>query len=210
MPRLRKRPEHTETAARILRAAEQLFAERGLAGASTQQIATLARANKAMLYYYFGSKERLLRAVLENLLGELHASYQAASRAPGGPAARLLLFLSSYFDFLVGHPNYPRLMQRQVMHAEFDWIARKYFVPFHRAISLTIRQGIRAREFRPVDPDHAVFTILGMTIFYFAAATKLGPALGRNLLAPRALEQRRRALLDFLVHGLFLPKVTRP
>jgi TetR/AcrR family transcriptional regulator len=210
VPRGRKRAENPETARRILHAAEHLFAERGLAGARTEEIASVARANKAMLYYYFGSKERLHRAVLENLLGELTAIYQSAGRASCGPAARLLLLVNAYFDFLVSHPNYPRLMQRQVMQSEFDWIARRYFVPFHQELSRTIREGIRAHEMRSVDPDHTVFTIVGMTIYYFAAATKFGPAVGRNLLAPRAVEQRRRTLLDFLAHGLFLPKVTPP
>ena len=50
-------------ARRILAAAEQHFAHQGLAGARTEEIATDAHANKAMLYYYFGDKRRLHRAV---------------------------------------------------------------------------------------------------------------------------------------------------
>ncbi len=67
----RKRVEDPATARRILAAAEQHFAAQGLAGARTEEIATAAHANKAMLYYYFGNKRRLHRAVLENLLRQL-------------------------------------------------------------------------------------------------------------------------------------------
>ena len=125
-PKIKRDPEGTRR--RILLAAAEEFAAGGLFGARVDQIARRAETNERMLYYYFGSKERLHRAVLENLLGELTAIYQSAGRASCGPAARLLLLVNAYFDFLVSHPNYPRLMQRQVMQSEFDWIARRYFV----------------------------------------------------------------------------------
>ncbi len=59
-----------------------------------------------------------------------------------------------------------------------------------------------AGEIRRVDPDHTAFTILGMTTSYFAAAPILSEIAGRNLLAPHAVAARKRALLDFLDHGL--------
>ncbi len=70
MQRGRKKIENPETARRILAAAERIFAARGLAGARTDEIARAAHVNKAMLYYYFRSKERLYRAVFENLFGQ--------------------------------------------------------------------------------------------------------------------------------------------
>ena len=77
MQRGRKKIENPETARRILAAAERIFAARGLAGARTDEIAQAARVNKAMLYYYFGSKERLYRAVFENLSGQAGKMIQA-------------------------------------------------------------------------------------------------------------------------------------
>ena len=71
MKRGRKRAENPDTARRILDAAERHFAAHGLAGARTDQIAISAHANKAMLYYYFGDKQRLHRAVLENLIRQV-------------------------------------------------------------------------------------------------------------------------------------------
>src|ERR1700689_2735307 len=71
MRRGRKRVQNPETARRILAAAENHFAAEGLAGARTDEIAAAAHANKAMLYYYFGDKRRLHRAVMENLFRQL-------------------------------------------------------------------------------------------------------------------------------------------
>ena len=78
--------KNPETALRIVAAAEQIFAERGLAGARTGAIARAAHVNNALLYYYFRSKEELHRFVLEALLSQLRANVDEA--VAGKPAAR--------------------------------------------------------------------------------------------------------------------------
>lgn len=204
MRRGRKKAENPAMARRILAAAEAHFAAEGLAGARTDEIAAEAHANKAMLYYYFGDKQRLHRAVLENLFRQLPSGANAPPNTEQSPRERLHAFVEGYFDFLATHPNYPRLVQREAMEAgrNFGWIVREYLRPFHRRLARTIREGIVAGQMRRVDADHTVFTILGMTTSYFAAAPILSAIAGRNLLAPRALADRKRALLDFLDHGL--------
>jgi TetR/AcrR family transcriptional regulator len=204
MKRGRRSVENPATARRILAAAEQQFAAQGMAGARTDEIAAAAHANKAMLYYYFGNKQRLHRAVLENLFRQLRKVVFAPAGRDVTPRDRLLNWVNGYFDFLATHPNYQRLVQREAMNAtpRFQWIVSEYFRPFHQHLSRLIEEGIAAREFRKVDPPQTVFTLLGMTAFYFAAAPGISKLMGRNLLSPQALEARRRHLLDFLKHGL--------
>jgi TetR/AcrR family transcriptional regulator len=205
MPRGRKKAEHPEAARRILNAAEPIFAARGLAGARTDEIAAAARVNKALLYYYFRSKAALHRAVLERLFRQLQQSVAAAGTASRSPRDRLLAFVNGYFDFVASHPNYPRLVQRQVMESggQLEWMVGGFFRPFHERLSLTIAEGVKQGEFRPVDPSHTVFTIIAMTVFYFAAAPVLSVLLGRDALRPRAVAARKQAVLDFLQNGLF-------
>lgn len=214
----RKNGEMPATAARILAAAEKSFAAEGIAGARTDEIAASAHANKAMLYYYFGDKQRLHRAVLKNLLRQFQNAVHASPRHEASARERLRALISGYFDFLVTHPNYPRLVHREAMAAgqpgqqasrHFDSIVREYLRPFHERMARTIREGIAAGEMRRVDPEHTVFTILGMTTSYFAASPIFSAVAGRDLLARPAVEERKRALLDFLDHGLS-PKKVRP
>jgi TetR/AcrR family transcriptional regulator len=204
MKRGRRKVENPGTARRILAAAEEHFAAQGMAGARTKEIAAAAHANKAMLYYYFGNKRRLHRTVLENLLRQLKTRVYAAPQKDVSSAMQLRGFVSGYFDFLTTHPNYPRLVHREAMEAtkNFDWIVREYLRPFHSRLVHTIERGIAAGEFRRVDPHHTAFTILGMTTSYFAAAPIFSEIVGHNLFAPQALAARKRALLDFLDHGL--------
>jgi TetR/AcrR family transcriptional regulator len=204
MRRGRKRVENPATARRILAAAEQQFAAQGMAGARTDEIAAAAHANKAMLYYYFGNKRRLHRAVLENLFRQLRGGVAMAPAKGASARSRLLGYIGAYFDFLATHPNYPRLVQREAMQAGdgFHWIVREYLRPFHNQIVRAIEEGMAAGTIRRVDPHHAAFTILGATTSYFAAAPILSEIAGRNLLAPHAVRARKRALLDFVEHGL--------
>jgi len=204
MPRGRRKVENPATASRILAAAEKHFAAEGMAGARTDEIADAAHANKAMLYYYFGNKRRLHRAVLENLFRQLQSTSIPPTRIAQKPGERLSAFISGYFDFLATHPNYPRLVQREAMESSrnFGWIVRRYLRPFHNQLVRTIQEGIAAGEFRRVDPDHTALSILGMTTSYFAAAPIMSEVVGRDLLAPQSVVKRKKALMDFLDHGL--------
>ncbi len=204
MPSGRRKVENPATAQRILDAAELHFAAQGMAGARTEEIAAEAHANKAMLYYYFGDKRRLHRAVLENLFRQLRQGVYGTPGKSKSPRERLFAIASAYFDFLATHPNYPRLVQREVMESgtNFEWIAREYLRPFHARLVRTIEQAIAAREIRRVDPHHTAFTMMGMTTSYFAAAPVYSKIAGRDLLAPRELAVRKKALRDFLDHAL--------
>jgi TetR/AcrR family transcriptional regulator len=201
---------NSATANRILAAAERHFAAQGMAGARTEEIAVAARANKAMLYYYFGDKRKLHRAVLDNLFRQLRAGvYAPAARSTQSPHKRLLEFITSYFDFLVSHPNYPRLVQREAMEdtADFKWIVQNHLRPSHDRLVRTLQEGIRSGEFRNIDTHQTAFTIMGMTTSYFAAAPILSQVAGHDLMAPKALLARKRSLLDFLNHGVLRSKV---
>jgi TetR/AcrR family transcriptional regulator len=215
MTRIRKKTEDQATASRILHAAEEHFAAQGLAGARTDQIALAAHANKAMLYYYFGNKRRLHRAVLENLLRQFRSRVLAPPSESLSARERLLGIVSSYFDFLASHPNYPRLVQREAMESgRFDWMAREYFRPLHQLVARTFVDGMASRQFRILDAEQAAQIVMGMTTSYFAAAPILSQVVGHNLLAPPAVAARRRALLDFLDHGVMRralkPRAAKP
>jgi TetR/AcrR family transcriptional regulator len=200
----RRRPD---TVQRILRAAEENFAVRGLAGARIGAIARAARVNKALLYYYFSSKEELHRFTLATLFRQLREQTLAAMGRPGSPREQLLRYINSYFDFMVAHPNYPRLFERELMSEEprLVGLVQEHLRPLHRRLTAVIRAGIAAGEFRRVDPQHTLFSLVAMTVFYFAAAPVLTQLWHTDPLAPRRVAARRRAILDFVQHALLRP-----
>src|SRR6201997_3516520 len=197
-------PRRPSTVQRILRAAEENFAERGLAGARIGAIARAARVNKALLYYYFSSKEELHRFTLTALFRQLREQTSAALDRPGSPRQQLLRHINNYFDFMTAHPNYPRLFERELMSQEprLVGLVQEHLRPLHARLTGVIRAGIAQGEFRPVDPQHTLFSLVAMTVFYFAAVPVLTQLWRIEPLAPRRVAARRRAVLDFVGHAL--------
>jgi TetR/AcrR family transcriptional regulator len=206
-----------ETVRRICDAAELAFAEQGLAGARTDEIARGAGVNKALLYYYFHSKDDLYAAVLEGMFLKQQAAIESARTATSPPQSlskhratsphqqELRAYVNGAIDFVVANPHFPRLIQREMMNRspQVRHLMRRFWLPTYKRLENAIRRGIKSGEFRHVDAEHAVFSIIAMTVFYFAAAPMLKDLLGRDTLNPRAVAARRKAILDFMEHALF-------
>src|ERR1700736_5374517 len=105
-----------ETRTRILDAALSEFSAHGLAGARTERIATAAGVNKALLYYYFESKEKLYLAALEMIAGKVRDSTMAVFLREGSSAGeRVLRSALNPFDRIMGQQEFQSLMQQEMI-----------------------------------------------------------------------------------------------
>src|ERR1700722_21030670 len=89
-----------ETLPTILNAAGRIFAKSGLAGARTDTIAAAAGVNKALLYYYFKSKEGLYEAVVEDHFRAFNREALEGLNATGPARTGVPLFVRPHFDFI--------------------------------------------------------------------------------------------------------------
>lgn len=206
LPRSLRHARDLSTARRIVATAENIFADEGLAGARMDEIARAAKVNKALLYYYFRSKEELHRFVLEALLSQLQVNAVAASRHT--PGERLLLAVDHYFDFVQKHPNYPRLIQREIMSRgpNLEWIISEYYRPMMQRLVQLIEDGVANDAFRKVDARNAALTVVSIMTHYFAAEPVLRGVFGHDPMSPAEVAKRRAAVHDFIEHGLFRQK----
>lgn len=206
----RGQPE--ESRASILRAAAREFAEHGIAGARTDAIASAARVNKALIYYYFEDKETLYGAVLDDAFSGLKATVFRVLDSDLAPREKMLAYAGAYFDFIASNQMYPRLMQREMMRARegqtqhVDKVIRNYIQPIFMRVSEVMRDGIAAGDFRPVNPAHFVPSIVAMIVFYFSGAPMMQKIVGFNPLTPERIAERRAAVLDFISAALFQSK----
>src|ERR1700745_252069 len=99
---------------RILPAAAAEFAARGYAGARVDRIARRARVNKAMLYYHFGSKQRLYRTLLADTFTALALAIAAVAASPATPPEKLDGAVSAMSAFVRTHAFFPSIMLREV------------------------------------------------------------------------------------------------
>jgi TetR/AcrR family transcriptional regulator len=210
--RMGSRGQPEESRAAILQAAAQEFAQHGIAGARTDAIAREARVNKALLYYYFKDKETLYGAVLAAAFSGLKETIFRALDNDLPPREKMLAYVSTYFDFIASNQLYPRLMQREMMHARegksqyLDRIVKEYIQPIFVRVSEVMRAGIAEGDFRPVKPEHFVPSMVAMIVFYFSSAPVMQKIVGFNPLTPERIAERRAAVLDFISAALFRVK----
>ena len=116
-PRVRDRNSEAEQARlNILDIAAQEFADKGLAGARVDEIADKINSSKRMIYYYFGGKEELYRAVLEQAYAKIRAREAAANYAAMRADEALKLYVGHTFDYHAEHPEFVRLVMNENIH----------------------------------------------------------------------------------------------
>lgn len=202
-----------ESRAKILAAAERYFARDGLAGARTDAIAAEAGVNKAMLYYYFKSKESLYEAVIERHLREFNEQALAILNAPGPAGAQLLRYVELHFDFISQRHRHAPLFQQLMMKGGKppERLFRQYIVPRAEALRKLLERGMRQGELRKADPFHTAISIVGLIVFYFSAASVLRQMGYPDPYTIANLKRRKQEVLQFIRHGLFIhPKSPTP
>jgi AcrR family transcriptional regulator len=95
-----RRLSREEREERMLDAGERIFGARGFRGASMDEIAELSGITKALLYQYFGSKERLYDACVERARVRLFHHLEREAEAAPDARARLRVVVTAYFDYL--------------------------------------------------------------------------------------------------------------
>jgi AcrR family transcriptional regulator len=114
----------SDTRARLLDAAERLFAAKGFEATSLRDVTARARANVAAVNYHFGSKRALLRAVFERRLGEVNgrrlAFLDSAGRARPTLEQILHAFIAPTFDLMKEAPHFIQLMGRYQAEPDSD------------------------------------------------------------------------------------------
>src|SRR5208282_3614742 len=143
-----KHRDSVETRATILRAAEQVYAEHGLAGARIDAIAAAASVNKALLYYYFKSKEGLYQRVVGSQVREFQQQAREVLSAKGPAGPILLRYVSYHFDFIGTHPYYPRIFQRMMMEGDraLERMIREHSIPLKKLLGALLARGMKSGE----------------------------------------------------------------
>jgi TetR/AcrR family transcriptional regulator len=209
----RELPQADEVRTRILSAAEQVFAERGYAGATTREIAERAGIGKRMLFYYFPTKDAVYRAVLERIIVGLVAIYQHTRDEPG--PVGLADGIEALTHFTAQNLSAMKVWLREIIDdgPHLRDLTRRHMVPLYEQAGAGVARNMASGAFRAGDPMHALIDVGGITLFYFLIAPMLRLVWDRDPLSPDAVTERARAARDALLHGLAgrgAPKETPP
>jgi AcrR family transcriptional regulator len=157
--------EKVDKRAQILAVAEQLFADNGFDGTSVRDIAQLANVNLAMISYYFGSKEKLLEALIEDragyTLGILEELNKDQTLTPWDKIERLVDY---YVDKIMNNYRFHCIMSHQyntTRSAEIKELITNIKLKNFEQIKKVIADGQRKKIFRKVDIEFTMASLFG-------------------------------------------------
>ena len=191
----------------ILDVATKEFAEQGFAGARVDEIAARTRTTKRMIYYYFGSKERLFVAVLERAYAGIRAAEQTIDVGHLDPVAAIRRLAELTFDHHESHPDFIRLVSIENIHRAEHIAGRDDFAgqnsPAIELIQRILERGYEGGAFtREIDAVDLHMMISAFCVFRMANRHTFGAIFDRDPADPALRDRYRQMLGDMVVDYL--------
>ena len=183
------------TRKRILMAATAEFGRKGLGGARVDEIARRSRSNQRMIYHYFGSKELLFTAVLEQAYSDIRAAEQKLNLDALGPTEAIATLVRFTWNYYLDHPEFLSLVNsanlHRARHIRGSAVVRKVTDTFILMVKSILDRGVTAGEFRAgVDPVQLNITIAAIGYYYLTNRYTGSIIFDRDLMAPEQLDER--------------------
>lgn len=190
---------------KILEAATEEFANHGFGGARVERISRRAHTVDRMLYYYFGSKEKLFRTVLEQAYEQLGEAEQQLALSTTPPREAMEALIRFTWDYYCAHPEFIRLLnsenQHRGQHLKKSTRVSQLSFPLLTILSELLERGAQAGVFRKqVDAVQIYVTIAALGYFYLSNQYTLSRFLSRDLMEKKQrtawLEHMTRVVLE--------------
>ena len=190
----------------LLDTASAIMREGDVVDISLSELSLRSGLNSALVKYYFGNKAGLLKALLDRDWQAIVTSVDALVAKDGwDPEAKLKRHISKVVDTFYAVPYLNRLTMRLVGEsdeAEARRIADCYLSPLYRAYEQLIGDGVKARAFRPVDPQLFYFTVTGAIDRFFSARLVLKHCFDQDTLTEELRDRYREHTIDIIMAGI--------
>ncbi len=193
------------TEQKILVAAKKVFVEKGMEGARMQQIADEAGINKALLHYYFRSKDKLFEAVFKESFYKIVPNIVELMKGELSLFEKISLFAESYIEIIIENPFIPGFVLHELNRNPqriVDLISNIGIEPklFAQQIDAEFRKG----NIRKVDPFHLIVNMLAMCVFPFVATPILKTVIfeGNDENFEKFIEERKKSVPQFIINSI--------
>ena len=185
----------------ILAAATQVFSKYGFAGGRIEQISRAAQSYDRMIYYYFGSKEALFIAVIEDTYRRFNQAEQALALDISQPQQALTELIRFVWRYYQQHPEFITLLNTENLlrgqHVAKSAGAREYSSPVIAITDSVLKSGVTLSLFRAdLSARDVYLMIASMAYFYLGNRYTLSSFLGEDLQAPAALAHWEGFVVD--------------
>ena len=190
---------------RILEAAKKVFMQKGLAGARMQDIADEAGINKAMLHYYFRSKDKLFEVIFKEAASALFPKIVAIISEDISLFDKIRKFTKEYLEIVIENPYLPLFVLNEVNKQPVNFHA-KMFAAKPPDFSLLVKQidsEVKKGIIKPISPVHLVMNMMSMCVFPFISKPMLQIVMHMDDLQFRYLmDQRKTEIANFIIDSI--------
>ena len=202
--RLPRTNDPERTMADIIVVATNEFSDKGLAGARIDVIAEAMRTSKRMIYYYFGSKEGLYIAVLEDAYRRIRQIESHLNLEDLPPEDALRKLVGFTVDYQLANPDFVRLVMTENIHRgqylSQSKAIRKLNVPAIDAVRAVYERGLAAGVFRSgLDAVDLHMSISALSVFNVANRHTFSLIFQRDLESSAAIVARRDSIVEMVV-----------
>lgn len=193
----------------LLKAAIKVFGKQGLNGARVEQISRAAKSHDRMIYYYFGSKEALFVAVIEETYRRFNEAEARLALDLSQPVQALRDVIAFMWGYYQKHPEFITLLNSENLHRGRhigkSSKAGEYSSPALEVLSRVLGSGVQAGLFRPELRARDVYLMIAsMGYFYLSNRYTLSTFLGESLEAPAALAQWHQFIADAVLRTVLV------
>lgn len=200
------------TKAELLRVATEVFAESGYSGARVDEIAARTKTTKRMIYYYFGSKENIYKAVLEHAYQGIREAEKQIDVRQLGPVEAIRRVAELSYDYHVEHQDFIRIVAAEnIQHGEHIKTMESLLEiggPRLRLIETILEAGQSVGDFRSeVNAMDVQVMVSSFCVFQIANRYTFGFLFNTDLMAPASRDHYRTLIGDVVVSWLSHPQV---
>jgi len=196
-----------KTESLILKTARKHFVQNGFVATRMQDIADEAGINKALLHYYFRSKNKLYQQIVEHILDEVMPKLAKALEYEGTFWERLEKIIQTYVAMLLEQPDIPFFIMTELSQQRATFVdhlkKRAHFFPAMQSFIGQMTEEMQQGKIRSVPPLHLFLNILGMTVFPFVAKPVFCTLFDYSDEAfEQLMQEREQVILDFMKNAL--------
>lgn len=185
----------------ILKAATKVFAKYGFDGGSVEKISSAAKSVDRMLYYYFGNKEGLFIAVIEDMYRQMNEAEAQLDLNTAQPVQALKDVIAFVLNYYRRHPEFVTLLNTENLHQGRHIVkldqAAQYSSPAIAVIRRILQTGVQQGLFRQDVVARDVYLLIVSTgYFYMSNRFTLSAFMGEDLQAPPAFEHWQHFVTD--------------
>lgn len=202
--------QQKDTEQKIMDAAKEVFQQKGMTGARMQEIADKAGINKALLHYYYRTKEKLFDKVFEIAFSIFIPRMQEIMLSDKPVFEKIEFFIENYMDLLAKHPYIPIFVINElnrnpqilvnIFEKNIDIKENKLFEKIDAQIQAEVQKGI----IKPIDTRNLMTNVIGLIVFPIVARPIIQGIMFENdkKQYDTFLKQRKDFVKEFIINSI--------